>query len=90
MVKMREKMIDSILYGELPLKLNRSVNMARLENETYEDIVAHLDRELEPNALEESDDLSMAAAGNRNLLSNGIDTNTDAQCFYCKATDHFF
>ena len=34
--------------------------MARLENGTYEEIVAHLERELELNALEKSDDLPMA------------------------------
>ena len=65
--------------------------MARLENGTYEEIVAHLERELELNALEESDDLPMAtmtlaSTNQSNLLSNGINTNKDAQCSYCKAT----
>ena len=55
-----KSMIDSLLYAKLPPKLKRSVNMARLENETYEDIVAHLERELELNALEDSDDLPKA------------------------------
>ena len=49
-----KSMIDSLLYAKLPPKLKRSVNMARLENGTYEEIVAHLERELELNALEES------------------------------------
>ena len=53
-----KSMIDSLLYAKLPPKLKRSVNMARLENGTYEEIVAHLERELELNALEESDDYS--------------------------------
>ena len=75
-------MIDSLLYAKLPPKLKRSVNMARLENGTYEEIVAHLERELELNALEESDDLPMAtmasaSTNNNNLLSNGINTNKD-------------
>ena len=88
-------MIDSLLYAKLPPKLKRSVNMARLENGTYEEIVAHLERELELNALEESDDLRMAtmpsaSTSNSNLLSNGINTNKDAQCSYCKATCHFY
>ena len=52
-----KSMIDSLLYAKLPPKLKRSVNMARLENGTYEEIVAHLERELELNALEESNDL---------------------------------
>ena len=55
-----QKMIDSLLYAKLPPKLKRSVNMARLENGSYDEIVAHLERELELNAIEESDDLPMA------------------------------
>ena len=90
-----KSMIDSLLYGNLPPKLKRSVNMARLENGTYEEIVAHLERELELNALEESDDLPMAtmasaSTSHNNLLSNGINTNKDAQCSYCKATGHYY
>ena len=88
-------MIDSLLYAKMPPKLKRSVNMARLDNGTYEEIVAHLERELELNALEESDDLPMAtmasaSTSNSNLLYNGINTNKDAQCSYCKATGHFY
>ena len=41
-----QAMIDSLLYDKLPPKLKRSVNMARLENATYEEIVTHLEREL--------------------------------------------
>ena len=68
--------------------------MARLENGTYQEIGAHLERELEFNALE-SDDLPMATMAsastyNSNLLSNGINTNKDAQCSYCKATGHYY
>ena len=90
-----KNMIDSLLYAKLPPKLKRSVNMAHLENGTYEEIVAHLERELELNALEESDDLPIAtmasaSTSNNNLLSNGINTNKDAQCSYCKATGHFY
>ena len=87
--------IDKVLYAKWSPKLKRSVNMARLENGTYEEIVAHLERELEFNALEESDDLAvttMASTSNntRNLLSNGIKTVNDAQCTYCKASAHFW
>ena len=67
--------------------------MARLENGTYEEIVAHLERELELNALEEElpiSTMASASTSNSNLLSNGIDTNKDAQCSYCKATGHFY
>ena len=40
-------MIDSLWYAKLPPKLKLSVNKARLENESYDEIVAHLERELE-------------------------------------------
>ena len=79
-----KNLIDSLLYAKMPPKLKRSVNM---ENGTYEAIVAHLERELELNALEESDDLPMAT-NSGNLLSNGIDTNQSVQCSCCKANDH--
>ena len=57
--------------------------MARLENATYEEIVTHLERELELNGLEEGDDfpvptMSTAPTATRpgtGLLSSGIDPN---------------
>ena len=87
-VENAKSMIDSLLYAKLPPKLKRSVNMARLQNGTYEEIVAHLERELELYALEESDDLPIATMASssgktRNLLSTGIDTNKNNQCSYC-------
>ena len=82
-------MIDSLLYAKLPPKLKRLVNMARLENGTYERTYGEL------IALGESDDLPMAtmasaSSKNSNLLSNGINTNKEAQCSYCKATGHYY
>ena len=87
-------MIDSLLYAKLAPKLTRSVNMARLEDGSFEEIVVHVEKELEVNALKESDDLPIAKMASspgetRNLLSNGIDTNKSNQCSYCKAEDHF-
>ena len=82
-----QKMIDSLLYAKLPPKLKRSVNMARLENGSYDEIVAHLERELELNALEESDDLPMATMTSSSTkpktpLSTG--QMSDITCNYCK------
>ena len=86
-----QKMIDSLLYAKLPPKLKRSVNMARLENGSYDEIVAHLERELELNALEESDDLPMttmtsSTAKPKPPLSTG--QMSDITCNYCKEKGH--
>ena len=89
-----QAMIDSLLYAKLPPKLKRSVNMARLENATYEEIVTHLERELELNGLEEGDNIpvptmSTAPTATRpgtGLLSSGIDPNIT--CNYCKKPGH--
>ena len=89
-----QAMIDSLLYAKLPPKLKRSVDMARLENATYEEIVTHLERELELNGLEEGDGIpvptmSTAPTATRpgtGLLSSGIDPNVT--CNYCKKPGH--
>ena len=86
-----QKMIDSLLYAKLPPKLKRSVNMARLENGSWDEIVAHLERELELNALEESDELPMAtmtsaSAKPKTPLSTG--QMSDITCNYCKEKGH--
>ena len=89
-----QAMIDSLLYAKLPPKLKRSVNMATLENATYEEIVTHLERELELNGLEEGDDIPVptmstaptAIRPGTGLLSSGIDPNNT--CNYCKKPGH--
>ena len=89
-----QAMIDSLLYAKLPPKLKLSVNMARLENATNDEIVTHLERELELNGLEEGDDIpvptmSTAPTATRpgtGLLSSGIDPNIT--CNYCKKPGH--
>ena len=89
-----QAMIDSLLYAKLPPKVKRSVNMARLENATYEVIVTHLERELELTGLEEGDDIpvptmSTAPTATRPgtvLLFSGIDPNIT--CNYFKNPGH--
>ena len=89
-----QAMIDSLLYAKLPPKLKRSVNMARLENASYEEIVTHLERELELNGLEGVDDITVptmstaptATRPGTGLLSSGIDPNIT--CNYCKKPGH--
>ena len=54
-----EHMIDSLLYAKLPPRLKLSLNLAYLENGTYDQIVAHLEKELELNGLENDGELTI-------------------------------
>ena len=65
--------------------------MTTLENGSYDEIVAHLERDLELNVLEESDDLPMASMTSsttkpKTLLSTG--RTTDIVTKYCKEKGH--
>ena len=86
-----QAMIDSLLYAKLaPPKLKRSVNMAQHENASDEEIVTHLERELELNGLEVGDDITVptmstaptATRPGTGLLSSGNDPSVT--CNYCK------
>ena len=89
--RQRSKNIDSLMYAKLPPKLKRSVNLARLENGSYDEIAIHLEMEKELIALEQSDDLPMAsmtssATKRKTLLSTG--QTSDITCNYCKEKCH--
>ena len=51
--------IDQFIYAKMPLHLRKSINQAHLENGTYEQIVTHLERELELKSLEHPDETQM-------------------------------
>ena len=50
-------MIENLLYAKMPPHLKKSINQAYLENGTYDQIVKHLEREMELNGLEADDTL---------------------------------
>ena len=56
----------------MPPQLKKSKNQAHLENGTYEQIVTHLERELELNGLESPDELQT-----NNVSHNATKTNAD-------------
>ena len=49
--------IEQFIYAKMPPHPKKSINQAHLENGTYEKIVTYLERELELNGLEASDEL---------------------------------
>ena len=52
-----QAIIEQFIYAKMPPHLRESINQAHLENDTYEQIVSHLERELELNGLEAPDEM---------------------------------
>ena len=66
----------------MPPHLKKSINQAHLENGTYEQIVTHLEKELELNGLEAPDELQI-----KTVSHNTADANADRPqptCRHCK------
>ena len=84
-----QHMIDSLLYAKLPPHLKRSLNLAYQENGTYDQIVAHLERELELSGLENDGELTIPTL--TAVAPNDSQQNTEQTkvvCHYCKKPGH--
>ena len=84
-----QHMIDSLLYAKLPPHLERSLNLAYLENGTYDQIVTHLERELELSGLENDGELTIPTMTAVPPNDNQPNTEqTKIVCHYCKKPGH--
>ena len=54
-----QAILDQFIYAKMPPHLKKSINQGHFENGTYEQIVTHLERELELNILEYPDETPM-------------------------------
>ena len=54
-----QEIIEQFIYAKMPPHLKKSINQAHLENGTYEQIMTHLEKELELNSLEYPDETQM-------------------------------
>ena len=79
--------IEQFIYAKMPPHLKKSINQAHLENGTYEQIVTHLERELELNGLQAPDELQI-----NTVSHNTVNANADRAkptYHYCKKPGHY-
>ena len=58
------------MYAKMPPHLKKTINQAHLENGTHEQIVSHLERELELNGLEAPDEMQLNAVMQQDTQQN--------------------
>ena len=79
--------IEQFIYAKMPPHLKKTKNQALLENGTYEQIVTHLEREIELNGLEAPDELPINNVSQQPTNTN--DDRTKPTCHHCKKTGHY-
>ena len=65
--------IEQFIYAKKPPQLKKSMNQAHLENGTYEQIVTHLEMELEFNSLEHPDETQMNTVTHKQQIEGNKD-----------------
>ena len=68
-----QAIIDQFIYAKMPPHLKKSINQAHLVNGTYEQIVTHLERELELNSLEFPDETQMNTVTHKQQIEGNPD-----------------
>ena len=82
-----QAIIEQFIYAKMPPHLKKSLNQAPLENGTYEQIVSHLQRELELNGLETPNEMPI-----NTLTQQAPQQNSDKPkptCHHCKKPGHY-
>ena len=73
------QMIENLIYAKMPPHFKKSINQAYLENGTYEQIVRHLEREMELNGLEADEPLVKTQMTVVKQQSSAQNTKTTSQ-----------
>ena len=82
-----QAIIEQLIYAKMPPHLKKSINLAHLENGTYEQIVSHLESDLELNGLEAPDEMQL-----NTVMQQDTQQNTEKPkptCHHCKKPGHY-
>ena len=71
----------------MPPHLKKSIKQAHLENGTFEQIVTHLEWELEVNGLEAPDELQIKTTSHN--IANANADRRKPTCHHCKKPEHY-
>ena len=82
-----QAIIEHFIYAKTPPYLRKSINQAHLENGTYEQIVSHLERELELNGLEAPDEMPIITVTQQAPQQNS--NKPRPTCDHCKKPGHY-
>ena len=82
-----QAIIEQFIYSKMPSHLKKTINQAHLKNGTYEQIVSHLERELELNGLEAPDEMQLNAVMQQDTQQNT--GKPKPTCHHCKKPSHY-
>ena len=79
--------IEQFIYAKMPPHLKKSINQAHSENGTYEQIVSHLEKELELNGLKAPDEMPINTVTQQAPQQNS--NKPRPTCHHCKKPGHY-
>ena len=82
-----QAIIHQFIYAKMPPHLKKLINQAPLENSTYEQIVSHLERELELNDLEAPDEMPINTVTQQAPQQNS--NKHKPTCHHCINPGHY-
>ena len=85
-----QAIIAQFINAKMPPHLKKSINQAHWENNTYEQIVTHLEREIEPNSLEYLDETQMNTVTHKQQIAGNPDNagNISSDTNDCSPNNH--
>ena len=82
-----QAIMEQFIYAKMPSHLKKSINQAHLENGTYEQIVTHLERELELNGWEAPDEMQLNTVMQQDTKHNS--EKPKPTCHHCQKPRHY-